>query len=168
VKAVLQANRNGFFYVLDRATGKFLFAKKYVDLLDWADGIDSKGRPVLIAGKEPSEQGNRVCPGAGGGHNWEPSAYSPQTGLYYVPITEGCKLYFKTTQEYEEGQQFQGSIDENDRKDPAWGSVTAIEAATGAVKWKYKMTDPPTGGLMATGGGLVSRQPPGILFRVGR
>src|SRR5262249_48902903 len=148
-------NRNGFFYVLDRATGKFLFAKKYVDLLDWADGVDPKGRPILISGKGPTENGNKVCPSSGGGHNWEPSAFSPQTGLYYTPSAEGCRVYYKTSQDWVEGPQFQGSETENDPHDPTWGSVVAIDPSNGAIKWKYKMVDTPTGGLVATGGGLV-------------
>jgi alcohol dehydrogenase (cytochrome c) len=155
VKAVIQANRNGFFYAIDRVTGKFLFAKKYVDKLDWADGIDAKGRPILIAGKEPTEEGNWVCPGDGGGHNWEPSAFSPQTGLYYTPSSEGCRIYYKTRQEWTEGQQFQGSLTQNNPTDPVWGSVVAIDPNNGEVKWKYKMVTPPSGGVLATGGGLV-------------
>jgi alcohol dehydrogenase (cytochrome c) len=64
-------------------------------------------------------------------------------------------VYYKTNQDWVEGQQFQGSETENDPHDPTWGSVVAIDPSNGAIKWKYKMVDTPTGGLVATGGGLV-------------
>jgi glucose dehydrogenase len=97
VKAVIQANRNDFFYALDRTTGKVLLSKAYTRIT-WADGIDSDGRPVPIAGQEPTEEGNRTCPGMGGGHNWQATAYSPLTGLYYFTSTERCMLFYKTKQ----------------------------------------------------------------------
>ena len=70
VKAVGQANRNGFYYALDRATGKLLAAKAYTKI-NWADGIGADGRPILVADRDPTEDGTLVCPGLGGGHNWE-------------------------------------------------------------------------------------------------
>jgi len=82
VKAVVQANRNGFFYALDRSNGKLLAAKPYTKVT-WADGIGNDGRPVLIPGREPTEEGNLACPGLGGGHNWQATAFSQLTGLYY-------------------------------------------------------------------------------------
>ncbi len=96
-KAVIQANRNGFFYALDRANGKFLFARAYTEV-DWADGIGMDGKPILIPGKDPTEEGTKACPGLGGGHNWHPTAYSPQTGLYYFDSRNDCQIFYKTTQ----------------------------------------------------------------------
>lgn len=106
VKAVIQANRNGHFYPLDRTNGKLLAAKGYTKVT-WTSGFDAKGRPILVPGQDPTEEGNRSCPGLGGGHNWQPTAYSPRTGLYYFGSTDGCHLYFKTDQEYVEGQWYQ-------------------------------------------------------------
>jgi len=152
VPAVVQANRNGFFYALDRANGKLLLAKAYTKVT-WADGIGSDGRPILISGHEPSEEGNRTCPGMGGGHNWQATAYSPQTGLYYFTSSEGCMLFFKTTQEFVEGQWYQAST--GSRDEPGSGLVIGLDPKTGTAAWKFEMVSTPTSGLLATAGGLV-------------
>ena len=99
VKALIQANRNGFFYTLDRTSGNVLNAKAYTKVT-WADGIGRDGRPILIPGREPTEEGNLACPGLGGGHNWQATAYSRQTGLYYFSSSENCQLFYKTTQTF--------------------------------------------------------------------
>ncbi len=78
-KLVMQANRNGFFYVLDRTNGQFLFAKQFVDKMNWASGIDAKGRPILIPGREPTEAGVFACPAVRGATNWFSTAYNPET-----------------------------------------------------------------------------------------
>ncbi len=154
VKAVVQANRNGFYYALDRATGKLLAAKAYTKVT-WADSIGPDGRPVLIAGQDPTEEGNKSCPGLGGGHNWQATAYSPKTGLYYIQSTDGCQTYFKTKQEFIEGAWYQGSTVSPLPTEPATGSVLALDPSTGATKWKFPMVSPPTSGLLATAGDLV-------------
>jgi alcohol dehydrogenase (cytochrome c) len=154
VKAVVQANRNGFLYALDRANGKLIYAKPYTQV-DWADGIAANGRPNLVSGKEPSEKGTLTCPGMGGGHNWQATTYSPQTGLYYFTNTEGCAIYYKTSQEYHEGVQYQASTTTTANGEPNTGSVIASDPNTGAVKWRFATASPPTSGLLATGGGLV-------------
>ncbi len=154
VKAVVQANRNGFLYALDRTNGKLLYAKPYTKV-DWADGIGPDGRPILIKGKEPSDAGTLACPGIGGGHNWQATAYSPVTNLYYFTSTEGCQIYYKTSQEYHEGVQYQASTTGNLPGEPTTGAVIAADANTGNVKWKFEMVSPPTSGLLATAGGLV-------------
>ena len=154
VKALVQANRNGFFYVLDRTNGKFLLAKPYTEVT-WADGIDSDGRPILIPGMDPTEDGTLVCPGMGGGHNWHATAYSPQTGLYYAPTTDGCQIYYMTEQGYVEGGWYQASTARSVPSNPARGAVVALEPATGETAWRYEMISRPTSGLLATAGGLV-------------
>ncbi len=152
VKAVIQANRNGFFYALDRTNGKVLIAKAYTRIT-WADGIDAMGRPVMIAGQEPTEEGKRTCPGMGGGHNWQATAYSPQTGLYYFTSTERCMLFYKTKQEFVEGQWYQAST--IGRDEPGNGRIEAIDPKTGKVAWIFETVSSPTGGMLATAGGLV-------------
>ena len=152
VPAVVQANRNGFFYALDRANGKLLLAKAYTKVT-WADGIGQDGRPILISGHEPSDEGNRTCPGMGGGHNWQATAYSPQTGLYYFTSSEGCMLFFKTTQDFVEGQWYQASTATRD--EPGSGLVIGLDPKTGTAAWKFEMVSTPTSGLLATAGGLV-------------
>jgi alcohol dehydrogenase (cytochrome c) len=154
VKAVVQANRNGFFYALDRSTGKFLAARAYTKVT-WADGIGSDGRPILIPGKDPTEDGNIACPGLGGGHNWRATAYNPQTGLYYTPTTDGCHIYYKSRQRYIEGQWYQGSMFTQVPKEPTTGAIVALDPANGATKWRFPLVTSPSAGLLSTGGGLI-------------
>ena len=154
VKAVIQANRNGYYYVLDRATGKFLLARPYTKIT-WADGIDAQGRPILIAGQDPTGEGAKSCPSVGGGHNWQATTYSPQTGFYYFTTTEGCQIYYKNFQEFREGQLYTGSTGAPILMDPNTGAVIAVDPATGDTKWKFETITPPTSGLLSTAGGLV-------------
>jgi alcohol dehydrogenase (cytochrome c) len=152
VKAVIQANRNGYFYALDRTTGKVLLSKAYTRVT-WADGIDSDGRPVPIAGQEPTEEGKRTCPGMGGGHNWQATAYSPMTGLYYFTSTEKCMLFYKTKQAFVEGQWYQAST--VGRDEAGNGRIEAIDPKTGKLAWYFETVSSPTGGVLATAGSLV-------------
>ncbi len=152
VKALIMANRNGFFYALDRSTGKLLRAKPYTKVT-WADGIAPNGRPVVVSGQEPTEEGNRTCPGMGGGHNWQATAYSPQTGFYYFTSSERCMLYFKTAQDFVEGQWYQGST--VGRNEPGGGRIVALDPKTGNIVWHFDTVSTPTGGVLATAGGLV-------------
>jgi len=154
VKALIQANRNGFFYALDRANGKMLLAKPYTKV-SWADSIAADGKPKLIAGQDPTEEGNKACPGMGGGHNWEASAYSPQTGLYYFGTADGCVMYYKTNQDYLEGQWFQLSTADDAPGETVSGAVVALDPATGATRWRFEMVHSPSAGMLATAGGLV-------------
>jgi alcohol dehydrogenase (cytochrome c) len=154
VKAVVQANRNGFFYALDRVSGKFLFARAYTKVT-WADGIGSDGRPILVKGMEPTEEGTKACPGIGGGHNWQPSAYHPRTGLLYFPSEEGCHLYYKTSQDFVEGRWYQASTVDDVPKERMTGSIVAVNAATGQTKWRFEMISGTSAGVLATAGGLL-------------
>jgi alcohol dehydrogenase (cytochrome c) len=153
VKAVIQANRNGFFYALDRTTGKLLFAKAYTKVT-WADGIGPDGRPILISGHEPSDEGTPTCPGMGGGHNWQATAYSPQTGLYYFTSSEHCMAFYKTKQDFVEGQWYQAStVGRSD--EPGFGRIVALDPLTGKLAWQFEMVSGPSAGVLATAGGLV-------------
>jgi alcohol dehydrogenase (cytochrome c) len=152
IKAVMQANRNGYFYALDRTNGKLLHANAYTKVT-WADGIRPDGKPVLIPGQGPSEEGNLTCPGMGGGHNWQATAYNPQTGLYYFSSTEHCMPFFLTKQEYVEGQWYQAST--VDRGGPGGGRILALDPKTGKTVWQFDMISSPTAGLLTTAGGLV-------------
>lgn len=154
VKAVVQADRNGFFYALDRTNGKLLHARPFTQV-DWATGIGADGRPILVPGKEPSEEGTKACPGLGGGHNWSATAYSPQTQLFYFHSTDGCDLFYKHKQEYREGQWYQASTNGAIPNEPPGGSVVAVDPATGETKWKWEMVSSASAGMLATAGGLV-------------
>lgn len=92
-RLLLHANRNGFLYALDRVTGEFLQATKLVDKLDWASGVGKDGRPLVVAGKEPTPEGNRICPGVRGATNWMSSSFNPATQLLYVVTAEQCDVY---------------------------------------------------------------------------
>jgi len=154
VKALIQANRNGFFYALDRTNGTLLEAKPYTKVT-WADGIGRDGRPILVPGKEPTEDGNLACPGLGGGHNWQATAYSRLTGLYYFSSSEHCQLFYKTTQEFTAGEWYQASTVEGPQKEHGSGAILAVDPATGETTWRFDMVTTPSAGLLATAGGLV-------------
>jgi alcohol dehydrogenase (cytochrome c) len=153
VKAVVQANRNGFYYVLDRTTGKLLATKAYTKI-NWADGIGPDGRPILTGKLDPTPEGRLVCPGLGGGHNWEATAYSPKTGLYYFGSTDGCEIFTQRKQEFVEGRQYQAGDSQRPPRELNSGSVNAVNPATGERKWRHEMLQRPAG-LLATGGGLI-------------
>src|SRR5213079_1354174 len=107
-KVILWANRNGFFYVLDRTTGKFLLGKPFVKVT-WANGFDEKGRPTRVEGQAPSLEGTLVYPGNPGGTSWYSPSYSPGTGLFYIPAWVGSSSVFvKLPSEYHEGRDYSG------------------------------------------------------------
>jgi alcohol dehydrogenase (cytochrome c) len=104
-KLLAQANRNGFFYVLDRTDGKFLFGAPFAEKLNWAKGIDVNGRPIP-AGVIPTAEGTRVCPGFTGATNWYSPSYNPDTHLFYFLVMENCNVYFKKAEKFEEGKDY--------------------------------------------------------------
>lgn len=154
VKALLNANRNGFYYTLDRTNGKILAVKPYTKVT-WAKGIGADGRPILVPGQDPTEEGNKSCPGLGGGHNWQPTAYSPKTGLYYFGSSDGCHLYYKTKYDYLVGQWYQLSTVGGVPHEDMTGSVVAVDPKTADVAWRLEMDHAPSGGMLATAGNLV-------------
>ncbi len=132
----------------------FLLARAYTKV-SWADGIGPDGKPRLIPGQEPTEEGNKSCPGLGGGHNWQATSYSPQTGLYYFTTADGCHTYYKTTHDFVEGQWFQLSTVDDVKHEPQTGALLALDPATGQTKWRFDMNRTPSGGVLTTAGGLV-------------
>ncbi len=153
-KALLHANRNGHFYALDRTSGEFLFARAYTKI-NWADGIDPNGRPILIPGHEPTDEGTLTCPGMGGGHNWHATSYSPLTGLYYFNSGDGCQIYHGMAHDFVEGENYLGSAMENVTGEPREGSILAVDPSTGDQRWRFALVSPPSSGLLSTGGGLL-------------
>jgi len=157
-KLLLQGNRNGFFYVLDRITGKVLLAEPFIKRITWASGIGADGRPKLLPGNEPTAEGQLGCPSVAGAANWPSDAYSPVTGLFYMFAEESCDIYSKNDQWWEAGKSFYGG---GTRSAPAGGPngkfLKAIDIQTGKTTWEI----PDVGGgilgsgLMATAGGLV-------------
>jgi alcohol dehydrogenase (cytochrome c) len=159
VKVVAQADRNGYFYLLDRANGHFLRASQYIEQLTWAKGIDAKGRPIVDPAAMPQDNPNaRVCPSNLGGMNgsWT-GAYDPATGLIFAPSIEACQQYAKGIAVYVKGIPFMGgapnTIDANAGK--AYGLLSAIDVKSGKVKWRYRDRRPMMAGVVATAGGVL-------------
>lgn len=152
-KVLVTANRNAFYYVLDRVTGEFLHAAPYAKQT-WAKGIDPKGRPRVIEGTDPTPEGNLVYPSLQGSTNWPSPSFSPQTGLFYVPVREMGSYYYKTDVEYEAGSPFTGG-GERRLADEAWGAVRALNATTGEKVWDFRLPSPSWSGVLSTAGGLV-------------
>jgi len=150
---VVQANRNAFFYVLDRKTGEYLLGAPY-SKQTWAKGLDEKGRPVLIPGMEPSEKGTTVYPSLQGSTNWASPSYSPRTGLLYVPVREMGSIYFKTATEYKPGTYYTGGS-EKALGEEATGAIRAIDVKTGKRVWDFPLPSPMWAGVLSTAGGLV-------------
>jgi alcohol dehydrogenase (cytochrome c) len=158
VPLVAQANRNGYFYLLDRRDGRFLRATQYVDQVDWGT-IDANGRPIVDPTKMPAEENPpRVCPGLAGGNNGAyNSAYSPKTGMIYVPVIESCMAFRKGLAVFIEGVPYVGGgpqrVDTLAGK--SYGHLSAIDVATGEIKWRYDDPESMMGGVLTTAGGVV-------------
>ena len=154
-KAMLWANRNAFYYTLDRETGEFLVGKPYA-LQTWAEGLDENGRPIRVPNMEPSVEGTLVSPTIGGGTNWWSPTFSPRTGLLYVNAFDGEQIFFIREEEYVEGEQYLGGGGESAGPiDNYHSAVRAIDPATGDVQWEYPIAPRSTSGLMSTAGDLV-------------
>ncbi len=153
-KVIAVANRNAFYYVLDRVTGEFLNGVPYAKQT-WAKGLDDKGRPEVIEGKEPTESGNLVWPSLQGATNWFSPSYSPLTRYVYVAVREMGAHYFKGEAIFKPGTFFAGGGERALPPDENFGAIRALDAATGAMKWEFKLHQPPWAGVMATAGGLV-------------
>ena len=159
VKALAQPNRNGFLYVIDRMTGQYLHGAQYVDILNWAKGLDEKGRPIVDPQFVPQKDGKEwICPGAPGGKNSSyTAAYSPVTKLMYVPVIESCMQMTKAEAMFIQGIPYWGGGWNGSQADDqsSYGHFSAIDPTTGAVKWRHTEEYPLLGGTLATGGGLV-------------
>jgi len=152
---IAQANRNGFFYVIDRTTGKLLSANAY-GKTTWSDAKDAEGRPVANQNASPTLEGHTVCPGALGTTNFMAPTYDPQTGLFYVTARDQCDIFSTAPQPYEAGHAYYGSAYfPSEEARPYRGFLKAIDPATGQVKWKFEHTSPTWSGVLSTAGGLV-------------
>jgi alcohol dehydrogenase (cytochrome c) len=103
-----RANRNGFFYVLDRVTGEYLSGTPYVKNITWASGLTTEGRPIVAPNMEPTREDRRVCPSLEGASNWYSAAFSPLTGLFYVQTSDKCEIFTRVDQTWEPGKSFMG------------------------------------------------------------
>lgn len=157
-KLLLQANRNGFFYVFDRVSGELLLAEKFVDKLNWAKGVGKDGRPIRLPGVEPTRDGNIACPNVLGATNWPSMAFHPGTGLFYVMSREACGIYTKPPSwnarplAVEPGQMF----------------LRALDIETGKRVWEVPQIGPADswGGVLSTGGVIFFGEDSGALGAV--
>ncbi len=155
-KLLVEANRNGFFYLLDRTSGEFLFATPFVKKLNWAKGIDPSGRPIRT-GVEPTPDGTLICPDMVGATNWFSPSYNPATRLFYFMAREGCQLYFVKPQQFSERREFYATGAKNALGEHAQKILMAYNPETGKCVWQYPQTGSggSWGGTMTTAGGLV-------------
>jgi alcohol dehydrogenase (cytochrome c) len=153
---LLQADRNGFFYVLDRTDGKFLRATPFVEKLTWATGIDSAGRPVL-SGLIPTKEGTHICPGIVGATNWFSPSYNPNTGLFYMMALENCNLYFSKPKPFTQGETFYGTGTKHPVGEDSKKVLLALSPSDGKKVWQYPQAGHGNswGGTLTTAGGLV-------------
>jgi alcohol dehydrogenase (cytochrome c) len=153
---LVQADRNGFFYVLDRVTGKFLRATPFLQQLNWATGIDGSGRPIL-SGRIPSEKGTYICPGIVGATNWFSPSYNPASGLFYVMALENCDLYFAKPKEFVRGETYYNTGTKRAPDHPSKKVLLALSVSDGKEVWRYPQAGRGNswGGTLTTAGGLV-------------
>jgi alcohol dehydrogenase (cytochrome c) len=171
VKLILWANRNGFFYALDRETGRFLVGRPFVKV-NWASGLDEKGRPI----QTPPKPGEVVYPGNQGGTNWYPPSFSPRTGLFYFSIWDNYgTAYRREEAKYQPGRYFVGGTFtvagpapnapgmptlsrgpiNNWTEAVGTGAVVAVDPKTGERKWTFEMTDVTDSGILTTASDLL-------------
>jgi alcohol dehydrogenase (cytochrome c) len=160
------ADRNGYFYVLNREDGAFVSAAPFVKDITWASGIDETGRPIFVEENRPgdpaaSADGNKgevvfSSPSFLGGKNWMPMAHSPVTGLFYVPSNEWGMDVWNEPITYKKGAAYLGSgFTIKPNYEDHIGSLKALDPDTGEIKWEYKNDAPLWAGVMTTAGGLV-------------
>lgn len=156
-KLLLHANRNGFFYVLDRVSGKLLLAKPFVKKLTWASEIGADGRPVRIPNQEPTPKGNKICPPIEGATNWFSSSFHPETGLFYLQALEKCGIYTKTEMEWKPHKDFMGGTTKNIPDDVPQKFLRALDIQTGKIVWEVPQFGKAEswGGVLSTSGGVV-------------
>ena len=158
-KLLVQANRNGFFYVFDRTDGKLLLAKPFVRNLTWASGVGADGRPIKLPNQEPTAAGTKVCPSQDGATNWFSPSYNPATGLYYVQTFEKCSVYTRREPgTWEAGKAYLGGSQRTSPGDePPARILKAIDVRTGKIAWELPQPGPAEswGGTLSTATGLV-------------
>ncbi len=155
-KLLLQANRNGYFYVLDRVTGEYLSGTPFIKNITWASGLTKEGRPIVVPNMEPTPEGRRVCPSLEGASNWYSASFSPRTGLFYVQTNDKCGIFTRVDQAWEAGKGFMGGTFAA-APEPARRVLRAIDIQTGKVTWELPQLGnvDSWGGVLATASDLV-------------
>lgn len=153
-KLMLWGNRNGFYYVLDRATGEYLVGKAFIHQT-WTDGLDENGRPKVRSEAAPSAEGTKVYPGVQGGTNWYSPSYNPKTGLFYLSIWEYASNYHKNDAAYVAGNRYLGGIPRRVEGEPGYGAIRALDPETGDMEWEFRMVEVTNSGLLSTAGRVL-------------
>lgn len=155
-KVVLFANRNGFYYVIDRVTGEFITGKQFARQ-NWASGLDAKGRPIPNPGVIPSVEGTLIYPDDDGTANWFNPSLNVQTGLFYQNVREkgAIQVRSKVDPEYAPGRLFMGGTRRPVPNEEPYGALRALDWKTGDLKWEFKVRTPPWCGVLSTAGGVV-------------
>jgi len=173
-KVVLWANRNGFYYAIDRTTGKFLLGKAFVKQT-WNIGFDEVGRPMKAPGIDPKPtNGQHVLPGTQGGTNWYSPSFSPSTGLFYVSSWENYDAPTSKglIEEWKEGGKYSGNarppgaprrargagrgpVPAYKTEAEGYGAVKALDPTTGQQKWEFKLVDWTESGVLTTASDLL-------------
>ena len=154
-KLVVTANRNAFYYVLDRETGAFITAQPFAEQT-WAERIQEDGRPIRIPGKFPTEEGVVVSPSVYGGTNWWSPSYSPSTGLFYIMSLDGAQTYFKGDADYTPGNLFIGGNASFEQPPETYRSaLRALDGTTGDLRWEYEVQPLTFAGVLSTAGNVV-------------
>ncbi len=154
-KLLAQANRNGYFFVLDRATGQHVLTSQHTESLNWSKGLNKKGQPIPDPNKEASVSGTLVSPDTNGATNWPPPAFDPETGLFFVGTSQSFSILYLT---------------DTDERPQGWGAaersvgtlgreLKAIDYRTGKIRWSHPM---------ALTAGSAAGPPPGLLSTAGR
>jgi PQQ-dependent dehydrogenase (methanol/ethanol family) len=156
-KLLLQANRNGFFYVIDRTNGKLLRGTPFVEKLTWARGISPDGRPILNPDSDPTPLGTKACPAVEGATNWFSNAYNPATGFFYLMALEKCNIYTKADEVWSAGQSYYGGDTREVRGERGQKFLRAINVETGKIAWEIPQQGRAEswGGVLSTAAGLV-------------
>jgi PQQ-dependent dehydrogenase (methanol/ethanol family) len=149
-KLLLQANRNGFFYILDRTNGELLLAKPFSKKVNWASVIGADGKPQLLPANKPTKAGVKTCPAVRGATNWYSTAFNPAAGLFYVMTVEDCSIFKQSQQGGYEGYR--------DPSDPGLKYLRALDISSGKVVWEISQVGPQEAnysGVLSTAGGLL-------------
>jgi alcohol dehydrogenase (cytochrome c) len=155
-KLLVEANRNGFVYLLDRTNGKFLSALPFVQKLNWARGIDEEGRPVRT-GVQPSPDGTKICPGFAGATNWYAPSYNRDTHLLYFMAVEDCGIFSLKPQAFAEGRPYYATGVRHVPEQRKEKILLAYDLDSNRIEWRYPQTGEgdSSGGTMTTASGLV-------------
>jgi alcohol dehydrogenase (cytochrome c) len=157
-KLLVQANRNGFLYVLDRTNGKLLLAKPLIKKLTWAKEILPDGRPLMNPDQNPTTDGNLVCPSLAGATNFFSSSFNPGTGLFYVNTMESCAIFSKRPSgPWIAGKGYAGGSERRVPDQKVQKFLRAFDIQTGRVVWEVPESGEGASwsGTLSTAGGIV-------------